>query len=44
MPRTLKLILIFASIIVGFTVAAILGRVDFSGVAAAPGWDCHREA
>lgn len=32
----LKLIPIFAGIIVGFTVAAILGRVDFSGVAAAP--------
>lgn len=32
----LKLIPIFAGIIVGFTVAAMLGRVDFSGVAAAP--------
>ncbi len=32
----LKLIPIFAGIIVGFTVAAIMGRVDFSGVAAAP--------
>ena len=32
----LKLIPIFAVIIVGFTVAAIMGRVDFSGVAAAP--------
>ncbi|NMB06567.1 MAG: uracil-xanthine permease, partial [Bacteroidales bacterium] len=32
----LKLIPIFAGIIVGFAVAAILGRVDFSGVAAAP--------
>ena len=31
----LKLIPIFAGIIVGFTVAAILKRVDFSGVAAA---------
>ena len=32
----LKLIPIFAGIIVGFAVAAVLGRVDFSGVAAAP--------
>ena len=32
----LKLIPIFAGIIAGFTVAAMLGRVDFSGVAAAP--------
>lgn len=32
----LKLIPIFAGIIVGFAVAAFLGRVDFSGVAAAP--------
>jgi len=32
----LKLIPIFAGIIVGFAVAAILGRVDFSGVAADP--------
>lgn len=32
----LKLIPIFAGIIVGFTVATLLNRVDFSGVAAAP--------
>ncbi len=32
----LKLIPIFAGIIVGFAVAALMGRVDFSGVAAAP--------